>query len=121
VLATSTYDAWVIRWSPSAELELHDHGGSNGVVHVVEGELVEQHSDLAVGGPLRSQIVRRGERARITPTTVHAVANFGPADALSVHVYSPPLSAMTFYVHVGEQLEAIRVQAGIDGSAPVIP
>lgn len=97
VLATCSYDAWVIRWSPSAELDLHDHGGSNGVVHVVDGELVEHHADLVTAGPLRSRIVRAGQRAVIAATTVHAVANFGPQEALSVHVYSPPLSSMTFY------------------------
>lgn len=97
VLTTAAYDAWVIRWSPSAELDLHDHGGSSGVVHVVEGELVEQHADLVSGVRLQSRAVRAGEQAVIASTTVHAVANFGPAEALSVHVYSPPLSSMMFY------------------------
>jgi predicted metal-dependent enzyme (double-stranded beta helix superfamily) len=110
MLSTSSYDAWVIWWSPSAELDLHDHGGSIGVVHVVEGELVEQHADLVTGGPLRSETVRVGHTARTASTTVHAVANLGPRDALSVHVYSPPLSTMTFYADVAGRLEPIHVE-----------
>jgi predicted metal-dependent enzyme (double-stranded beta helix superfamily) len=110
MLSTPSYDAWIIRWSPSAELDLHDHGGSIGVVQVVEGELIEQHADLVTGGPLRSQTVRAGHTVRIASTTVHAVANLGPDDALSVHVYSPPLSTMTFYGDASGRLEPIGVQ-----------
>ena len=97
VLATSAYDAWVIRWAPSADLELHDHGGSRGVVHVVEGELLERYADLATSAVVRTRTVAAGTSIAISPTTVHGVANLGPADALSVHVYSPPLSTMTYY------------------------
>ncbi|MEY2424133.1 MAG: hypothetical protein QOI95_4200 [Acidimicrobiaceae bacterium] len=110
MLSTPSYDAWVIRWSPSAELDLHDHGGSIGVVHVVEGELVEQHADLVTGGPLQSQTVRAGHTVRTASTSVHAVANLGPDDTLTVHVYSPPLSTMTFYGNANGRFEPIGVQ-----------
>jgi predicted metal-dependent enzyme (double-stranded beta helix superfamily) len=97
VLATAAYDAWIIRWAPSADLEMHDHGGSRGVVHVVEGELFERYTDLAAPVVVTERALPAGTSIEITPTTVHGVANFGPADALSVHVYSPPLSTMTYY------------------------
>jgi predicted metal-dependent enzyme (double-stranded beta helix superfamily) len=98
VLATPQYDAWVIRWSASAILDLHDHGGSWGVVHVVDGELVEVRVDLLdPRRPRTTRTVRGGQTIRISPATVHAVANTQLAEALSVHVYSPPLSSMNFY------------------------
>jgi hypothetical protein len=41
--------------------------------------------------------VAAGRSLAIGPTRIHGVWNPGPANALSVHVYSPPLTAMTFY------------------------
>ena len=97
VLATARYDAWIIRWTTAAELRLHDHGDSAGVVQVVEGELLELRASVARPRRLLSTTVRRGEQLRIRPNTVHAVSNVAAAEALSVHVYSPPLTRMTFY------------------------
>lgn len=109
VLVTSAYDAWVIRWAPSASLELHDHGGSRGVVHLVEGELVEERTDLAIPAPLETRTMRPGDVIDIAPTTVHGIANLGMTDALSVHVYCPPLSTMTLF-----ELDANRFRADTD-------
>jgi hypothetical protein len=42
---------------------------------------------------------------------VHEVWNPGPSDAMSVHVYSPPLSTMTFFDHDGDHfLEPLRTE-----------
>src|SRR4030088_2879847 len=46
LLHTPAYEAWLIEWEAAADLELHDHGGSQGAFHVVDGALVEAHSDL---------------------------------------------------------------------------
>lgn len=108
VLSTSAYDAWVIRWRPRAELDLHDHGGARGVLHVADGELHEQYADRRSPHALRSRTVSAGTSITISASTVHAVANVGPADALSVHVYSPPLSTMTFYEASAGSLAAVR-------------
>ena len=93
VLSTPVYEAWVIRWSTSAQLGLHDHGGSSGAVVVVGGELLE----LRDGDPPRLRVLGCGDVATIDARTVHAISNRSRADALSVHVYSPPLSDMNFY------------------------
>jgi quercetin dioxygenase-like cupin family protein len=97
VLSTVRYDAWVIRWRSSADLRLHDHGDSFGIVQVVGGELVELRAGPNQQSEPRSRTVRPGETIRITPATIHAVSNTASKEALSVHVYSPPLSSMTFY------------------------
>ena len=39
-------DVWLISWVPDKSTELHDHGGSKGAFHVVDGTLLEAHSDL---------------------------------------------------------------------------
>jgi mannose-6-phosphate isomerase-like protein (cupin superfamily) len=96
---TPLYDAWLIEWSPASSLELHDHGGSHGEVVVTGGTLVETYTDLERRHPLRSRIVESGESFTIPEVRVHELTNPGPSDAVSVHVYSPPLRAMTFYDH----------------------
>jgi hypothetical protein len=97
LLHTPAYEAWLIAWETAADLELHDHGGSQGAFHVVEGALVEAHSDLADPIPLRTLPIGTGEGRQVPATRVHRVWNPGPSRAVSVHVYSPPLSSMTFY------------------------
>ena len=97
LLETARCDAWLIHWSPAADLELHDHGGSRGVVVVAAGKLVETYTDLQQGHPLRTQIVTGGETLTMSATRVHGISSPGPEDALSVHVYSPPLRGMTFF------------------------
>jgi hypothetical protein len=99
LLDTALYDAWLIEWLPSSCLELHDHGHSRGAVVVAVGSLVEIYTDLEARHPLRTKVRGCGERFAISSTRVHQLSNPGPAVALSVHVYSPPLMAMTFYDH----------------------
>lgn len=97
LLLTDVYEAWLIAWAPGGSLDLHDHGGSAGAVVVVEGELLERYTDWRRPLPLRTNRVRAHETLAVEPTRVHGVWNPGPAAAVSVHVYSPPLTAMTFY------------------------
>jgi Cysteine dioxygenase type I len=97
LLQTPAYEAWLIAWEAAADLELHDHGGSQGAFHVVKGALVEAHTDLADPLPLRTLPIGTGESRQVPATRVHRVWNPGPSRAVSVHVYSPPLRSMTFY------------------------
>ncbi len=97
LLDTALYDAWLIEWSPSSGLELHDHGGSQGVVVVAAGRLVETYTDLDRRNPLCTRLVGSGETFIVPATRVHELSNPGPFEARSLHVYSPPLRRMTFY------------------------
>jgi Cysteine dioxygenase type I len=97
LLDTDCYDAWLIAWSASASLELHDHGGSHGAVVVAAGRLAETYTDRRWHHPVRTRVLDDGSTLLIPATRVHEVSNPGPAEALSVHVYSPPLRLMTFF------------------------
>jgi predicted metal-dependent enzyme (double-stranded beta helix superfamily) len=97
LLHTEAYEAWLIAWRPGADLALHDHGGSIGTVSVVYGELLERATDRLAPGPLRTARVQAHRPLAIGPTRIHGLWNPGPAPALSVHVYAPPLATMTFY------------------------
>jgi cysteine dioxygenase type I len=97
LLATATYQAWAITWGPSTCLELHDHGGSLGAVRVVRGQLVETSTSLRTRALLRSHRLDAGDILTVGHDTVHEVWNPQQTPAVSVHVYSPPLTTMTFY------------------------
>lgn len=117
LLQTARYDAWLIAWAPAADLELHDHGGSSGAFHVVRGELIEAHTDLTTLRPLESISLTAGETRQVNRTRVHRVWNPGPANAVSVHVYSPPLTSMNFYDDCpGSYLELLRTEPVRSGS-----
>ncbi len=92
---TDHYDVWLIGWGVDSQVELHDHGESAGAISVVRGALVE-HTPRASGG-FRLQRLAAGDALAFEPGHLHDVVNEGPGVAMSAHVYSPPLSAMTFY------------------------
>jgi predicted metal-dependent enzyme (double-stranded beta helix superfamily) len=92
---TDHYDVWLIGWGTDSKVELHDHGPSAGSIAVVHGALVE-HTPLTTGGH-RRQRLEPGRAHAFGPGHLHDVVNEGPEVAISAHVYSPPLTSMTFY------------------------
>jgi hypothetical protein len=96
--------AWIIRWPVGTSTGWHDHIGENGGVRgtfvVVDGLLLE--STWSGHGALRRRLGPGGTRS-FGPTYVHDVASIGDEPAISVHVYSPQLTAMrTYSVDSGE-------------------
>lgn len=93
-------DVWLISWVPEQSTELHDHCGSLGALTVVSGALSETRWD---GGALRERRLEAGDQAGFPLGWVHdvvwatstSVTVQGPT--LSVHAYSPPLTAMSYY------------------------
>ncbi len=101
-------DVWLISWVPGHATELHDHGGSLGALTVVSGSLSEFRWD---GKGLRRRRLDAGDQAGFPLGWVHDVVwaprpvpqpatKAAPAavpPTLSVHAYSPPLTAMSYY------------------------
>ncbi|HUO41062.1 MAG TPA: cysteine dioxygenase family protein [Mycobacterium sp.] len=90
-------DVWLISWAPGHTTELHDHGGSLGALTVLTGALYETRWD---GTDLRRRRLEAGDQAAFPLGWVHDVAWAGAARTaatLSVHAYSPPLTAMSYY------------------------
>ena len=94
-------DVWLISWVPGHATELHDHGGSLGALTVLSGSLNEFRWE---GSRLRRRRLDAGDQAGFPLGWVHdvvwaprpaAVAPVQPT--LSVHAYSPPLTAMSYY------------------------
>lgn len=110
-------DIWLISWVPGHATELHDHGGSLGALTVLSGALNEFRWD---GMRLRRRRLDGGDQAGFPLGWVHDVvwaprpikgpvvvpastvrdASSTPKSlqpTLSVHAYSPPLTAMSYY------------------------
>jgi mannose-6-phosphate isomerase-like protein (cupin superfamily) len=91
-------DVWLISWLPTQGTQLHDHGGSSGSFTVLSGSLAETVA-AARGGPVREEHFTRGpgDSVGFGPRYIHDVRNTSDEPAVSVHVYSAPLSSMTYY------------------------
>jgi len=118
-------DVWLISWVPGHATELHDHGGSLGALTVLSGSLNEFRWD---GKRLRRRRLDAGDQAGFPLGWVHDVV-WAPRSApnpqaprppqlagtgqptLSVHAYSPPLTAMSYYeVTGGDRLRRQRTE-----------
>ncbi|NKY99389.1 cysteine dioxygenase [Nocardiopsis alborubida] len=86
-------DVWLISWTPDQSTRLHDHAGSLGALTVVAGDLVERYWDAG----LRERALPDGGGGRFPLGHVHDVVNASDSPAVSVHAYSPPLTAMHYY------------------------
>jgi hypothetical protein len=97
--ADDELDVWLISWVPGHFTELHDHGGSLGALTVLSGALHEYRWD---GERLHRRRLEAGDQAAFPLGWVHDVVRAPvttkpAATTLSVHAYSPPLTAMSYY------------------------
>jgi hypothetical protein len=103
-------DVWLISWVPGHTTELHDHGGSLGALTLISGALHEFRWD---GEELRRRRLDAGDQAGFPLGWVHDVtwapSGHASTPALSVHAYSPPLTAMSYY-EVSERNTLRRVR-----------
>jgi predicted metal-dependent enzyme (double-stranded beta helix superfamily) len=118
---TTDIEAWLLTWPATRGIELHDHGGSRAVVHVLDGHLDEHFTDLATRAPLRRRRWHAGDQLALPASHVHDVHNRGGRPATSIHVYSPPLATMTFYEHATARfLEPLRSEPARGGDRPPV-
>jgi rhodanese-related sulfurtransferase/predicted metal-dependent enzyme (double-stranded beta helix superfamily) len=91
-----TCDVWLLAWERGQDTDWHDHGGSSGSFAVAEGSLIE-HYRVPSGRRLGQRRLADGQAVAFGPGHVHDVAHGGSGPAISIHAYSPPLVAMTYY------------------------
>src|SRR5260221_6133808 len=106
-------DVWLLAWERGQDTDWHDHGGSSGSFAVAEGSLVERYRQ-ASGRRLGRRRMLAGDAVAFGPAHVHDVAHGGDYSATSIHAYSPPLLAMTYYTQSAYGLMA-RETVAIDG------
>ncbi len=100
---------WVISWMPGHDTGYHDHAGSHGAVAVVEGAVREERPTWNGAPGVREAGTE--EAFAFSEADIHRVYAVGTEPAVTVHVYSPPLEAMTAY-RIGEDgaVEAVPVR-----------
>src|SRR5580692_1105542 len=115
---TPDFDAWLIAWPSGGKVDLHDHGTSTGAVSVITGSLVEAvpwRDDTGRLSLVRHEL-QAGATLAFGAGHVHDVTNESDLPALSLHVYSPALTSMTFYDLADERLVVREVAWTADGS-----
>jgi predicted metal-dependent enzyme (double-stranded beta helix superfamily) len=104
---TREYEIWLLSWLPGQHTGFHDHGDASGAFTVASGELRET---LAAAGSsrVRRRTAGQGSVTRFGGQHLHDVGNVSTAPAISVHAYSPPLSAMRRYQMTRSGLALLR-------------
>jgi hypothetical protein len=90
------HEVWLLTWLPGQRTGFHDHGRAAGAFAVARGQLREQIAAGPVQRVRRRTVTAGGVRA-FGSQHVHDVANVSGEPAVSVHAYSPPLTAMRRY------------------------
>lgn len=104
---TDDYEVWLLTWLPGQCTGFHDHGNAAGAFAVAQGALRETLA--AIGSRrLRPRVTRAGSVTAFGWRHLHDVANVADVPAVSVHAYSPPLSAMRRYEMTPSGLAHVR-------------
>ena len=106
-------EAWLNTWWAARDSGFHDHDGSCGGVHVLEGRVAGE--GLVVGGPRRVREYGAGESFSFSADAIHRVDH--SEGAVTVHVYSPPLRSIGHYELVDGELRRLPC-APDEASAP---
>jgi mannose-6-phosphate isomerase-like protein (cupin superfamily) len=92
----ANYEVWLLSWLPGQETGFHDHGDASGAFAIADGELQEV-TGIPGRAAIRGRALSAGAVRAFGPAHVHDVRNIATRPAVSVHAYSPPLSAMRRY------------------------
>ncbi|HJU83125.1 MAG TPA: cysteine dioxygenase family protein, partial [Holophagaceae bacterium] len=97
----SAWEILLLNWLPGQATAIHDHGDSWGATLVLMGELVERQFRWHGSGvpmELRDENPLGTRQVTVeTQDTIHTVANRGAVPAVSLHLYSPPLTFLHAY------------------------
>jgi mannose-6-phosphate isomerase-like protein (cupin superfamily) len=93
-------EAWLNTWWAPRDTGFHDHGGSAVGVYVIQGRA--RTECLVVGGGRRVVELGAGESHSAPPTAIHRMEH--EPGAVTIHVYSPPLTEIGHYEIVDGEL-----------------
>ena len=104
VLLNEHIELVVICWLPGQASAIHDHGRSNCLYLITDGEMREDLYVLGPDGKPKHTQARHFGRGAITiaaPTDIHRILNDTRDNLVTVHLYSPPLDeSMTLYTPI---------------------
>ncbi len=103
LIARSSFaELLMLCWRSGQRTPIHDHGGSVGVILMVEGLLTETMYEHAPEGHVRPYNTYRWGPGGVTGADVpdiHQLLNLQPEkrDMVTLHCYAPPLSVLNTY------------------------
>ncbi len=104
VLLNDHVELVVICWLPGQASAVHDHGQSNCLYLIVDGQMQEELFDLGGNGRPESKSNRSFGRGEITVAgsdDIHRITNVADEKLVTIHIYSPPLDEkMTMYTPI---------------------
>lgn len=96
IWADQYVNAWAILWTAGADTGFHDHDIAAAGIAVIDGSVVEER--LTLDGPPITRRFGSGQAFHLPAVAIHRVRHGGgPAAALTVHAYSPPLRVQGAY------------------------
>jgi mannose-6-phosphate isomerase-like protein (cupin superfamily) len=98
-------NAWVICWSEHHDTGFHDHDVSAAGIAVVSGRVREER--LTLGAAPCGREFDAGDSFTVPPVAIHRILHAGDGPAVTIHVYSPPLTRTGAY-RIGDQGELQR-------------
>jgi predicted metal-dependent enzyme (double-stranded beta helix superfamily) len=107
---TDDHEVWLLSWLPGQSTGFHDHGLAAGAFAVAEGQVRERTVAAGHRPLVRNLTVARGSVRAFGPHYTHDVVNTFTMPAITVHAYSPPLTAMRRF----ELTESGLVQTGTE-------
>lgn len=105
-------EVWLLSWLPGHSTGYHDHGTSNVGFCVAQGALVEQQ--LRFAEPPSELVLGPGDARAAASDYIHCLEWREGEPALSVHVYSPPLSVVGQYRIADGGVLRREIQSGRD-------
>lgn len=106
---TDNYEIWLLSWLPSQHTGFHDHGEAAGAFAVAQGELQERTASPG-GRKVRHRTAAQGTVRAFGERHLHDMGNVSSTPAISVHAYSPPLTAMRRYEMTPSGLTLVRTE-----------
>ena len=79
----------LVCWRPGQGTPVHDHGVSDGVMIMLEGEIT--NTTYFPDGQKVTTVWRKGDFGHTPVGSKHEVRNTSAEDVVSLHIYAPPL------------------------------
>lgn len=99
---TDRFEVMIMCWHAGQRSSIHDHAGSLGGLKILQGTLTESLFEKAPNGMVKSlsSIDYAAGETRVEETSlIHQISNLQAVNgqAISAHIYAPPLMRMNVY------------------------
>jgi cysteine dioxygenase len=116
VVRTQAFELLALCWFPGQQTIIHDHGGSVGAARVYRGNLTSRLFAAADGQPARlagADVVGPGGIAAVDRPDIHQLANPGPGELVTIHIYSPPLTTVGMYSTESPERSQVTLRSSV--------